>query len=173
MSGFTISPARRALQLWFPIAVIFALIFVELVWNGFSVMATLDVSLVFVPIFFIARHHEGPVAPIAVLALGVLKDLTSETPLGFWALLFCVFFILSVTQRHFLQTATFKTLWVTYGLLSFLVYALFYFVSLGMSSMIADFGVSMVSALLTVLCFPIINLAFLWFIPDDMHSGVN
>ena len=136
-------------------------------------MTALDVSLVFVPIFFLARHSEGPVAPIAVLALGVMKDLTSETPIGFWALLFCVFFVLSVTQRHFLQTATFKTVWATYGLLCFLVYGLFYLVSLALSSMVSDFGLSMVAALLTIACFPVVNLLFLRLHRDDVKIGVN
>ncbi len=172
MAIFAISPARRLMQTWVPIVVLFLLVITEHVPMGRDWLATLEVGLVFVPIFFLARYSEGAIAPIAVLLLGVLKDLTSETPIGFWGFLFTVFFILAIGQRQLLYNAAFTTLWATFGFLCFLIYAVFYVMSVLSLELALNFGSTILGALLTVFMFPLINLVFSKLEHDDHQRGV-
>jgi len=167
----TTEPTRRFLQTWVPLLAIFVLIVAEHVPLGGDWLTSMDIGFVFVPMFFLARYSEGPVAPIAILLLGVFKDITSETPIGFWSFLFCVFFILALGQRQLLYNAAFNTVWVTFGFLCFLIYAVFYVAAVLSLSVAPSVGATMLGALLTVLAFPLFNVAFDWLSQDDHPHG--
>ena len=171
MVAATTTPTRRFLQTWVPLLAIFLLIIAEHVPLGRDWLTIMDIGFVFLPMFFLARYSEGALAPIAILLLGVLKDVTSETPIGLWSFLFCVFFIMALGQRQLLYNAAYNTVWATFGFLCFLIYTVFYVAAVLSLSVAPSFGATMLSALLTVLVFPLLNLAFSWLSQDDHAHG--
>lgn len=171
MVAATTTPARRFLQTWVPLLAIFLLIVAEHVPLGRDWLTNMDIGFVFVPMLFLARYSEGFVPPTAILLLGVLKDVTSETPIGFWSFLFCVFFILALGQRQLLYNAAYNTVWATFGFLCFLIYTVFYVLAVLSLSVAPSFAATMLGALLTVLAFPLFNLAFDWLSQDDDPLG--
>jgi hypothetical protein len=82
-----------------------------------------------------------------------------------------VFFILALGQRQLLYNAAYNTVWATFGFLCFLIYTVFYVLAVLSLSVVPSFAATMLGALLTVLAFPLFNLAFDWLSQDDDLLG--
>ena len=171
MSIFTQSPARNISTLSICVLAILLLIVFEHAPLGNYWLTVMDIGIFFVPIFFLARVFDAYPALIWLVTLGLLKDLTSETPIGFWMLLFCVFYMLATSQRQFLFNARFRTVWTTFGLLTFLIYVVYYLVSLLHPALEASLLLTSVSAVATIISFPVFNLPFRWLSADDGQYG--
>ena len=63
-------------------------------------IAHLELGLFLIPLFYIGLHAENDFTPVAVLALGVLCDVLGDAPIGFWGVLFCVMYVLAVSQTN-------------------------------------------------------------------------
>ena len=113
---------------------------------NFFYMAKLEIGLYFVPLFFIGLMDESDAAPVFVAVLGLLNDVLSEMPLGFWSSLYVVFYLLCVSQRSILSTASFGSYWVTFAVLVAMTYLAAYLLAL----MIDDVQLAAVPFLLSV-----------------------
>lgn len=135
-----------------------ALTFILLASIPVNIFATgqLEIGLYFVPLFFIGLTAESDATPIFLAALGLLNDVLSEMPLGFWSSLFVVFYLLCASQRGILSTASFGSYWITFSVLITMTYLVAYLLAL----MIGDLHLATVpfflSAFICILFFPLI-----------------
>lgn len=123
----------------------------------------LEICLYFVPLFFIGLTSEQDSTPIILAVFGLLNDIFSEMPLGFWAFLFVVFYLLCVSQRSLLSAANFGSYWVTFGVLVTMIYLVAYLLSF----MVDDLQIATVpfllSAAVCILFFPLVYFPFYLF----------
>lgn len=146
---------------------IFILILLEHAPVGNYWLTAMDIGIFFVPIFFLARVYDGPWGLFGIMLLGLAKDATSETPLGFWVLLFCLFFMLSSSQRQFLVNARFRTVWSTFIFITLLTYSAYYLISVLHSGLVQSVLLTSISAVVTMIIFPLVYLPFAWMQSDE------
>lgn len=100
-----------------PYAVLLTLLLLNNLPGNISGLDRLNFGLFFGPLFFICLNSERDITPVVLLLFGLLNDLLTEAPLGFWAFLFVFFYGLSVSQRSLLQNATFTSICGTFSIL--------------------------------------------------------
>lgn len=146
-----------------PYLLVLIFIFLEGVPANFFVMAQLKIGLYFVPLFFIGLTAESDATPAFLAGLGLLNDILSEMPLGFWSSLFVIFYLLCVSQRNILSTASFGSYWVTFAVLLAMTYLSAFLLAL----MIDDLHLATVPFLLSVfvciLFFPLLYFPLSFF----------
>lgn len=122
----------------------------------------LDLALFFIPLFYIGLHAESDYTPVGVLALGLSNDVLSDAPVGFWGILFCVVYVLALSQRAVLQNARMSAYWASFMVVVSATYLLGYLIAFMRDDMVIGGGVYFLSAMVTALCFPIIYFPLGW-----------
>ena len=168
MSSFSQFQPQSRRDLLMSYLAIFILILFEHAPLGNYWLTAMDIGIFFVPIFFLARVYDGPWGLFGIMLLGLAKDLTSETPLGFWVLLFCLFFMLSSSQRQFLVNAGFRTVWSTFVFICLLTYSAYYLISLVHNDLPESLLLTVISAVATMISFPLVYLPFAWMQGDEI-----
>lgn len=103
---------------------------------------------------------ESDSTPIILAALGLVNDVSNEMPLGFYAALFVIFYLLCVGQRSILATATFGSYWLMFALLSVLIHVAAYILAFLLSDVHMVVSSLFLSALACCAVFPVIYLPF-------------
>ena len=149
--------------LFVPYILVLIFIFLESLPNNFFVMAQLKIGLYFTPLFFIGLTAESDATPAFLACLGLLNDIVSEMPLGFWSSLFVIFYLLCVSQRNILSSASFGSYWITFAVLVAMTYLSAFLLAL----MIGDLHLATVpfflSALVCILFFPLLYFPLSFF----------
>jgi rod shape-determining protein MreD len=151
-------------SLWLvPYFVLAGFIFLDGLPVDYQWLRHIELGLYLVPIFFIAiSPSERDFAPFAIIAFGLLNDILSEAPIGFWAFLFCFFYLLAMRQKTVLQEARAGSVWANFAVVCLLTYFAGYLIGLMRADMAIDFWLYLTSALLTGLCFPLLYLPLGW-----------
>ena len=119
-------------------------------------LVELEFGLFLIPIFFIAMHADSDFAPVWILALGLLNDLLSHAPIGFWGILFCLMYIFARAQKQSLQNAHLGSCWVSFVVLVVVTYLAGYLIAALRDDMTISAGVYFLSAMVTGFCFPLV-----------------
>lgn len=155
MSRFRSTNEARG-GMFVPYLLVLIFILVESVPVNFFFSGHLKIGLYFVPLFFIGLTAESDATPIFLAVLGLVNDILSEMPLGFWSSLFVIFYLLCMSQRNILATTSFGSFWVTFAVLISMTYLVAYLLAL----MIGDLHLATVpfllSAFVCVLFFPLL-----------------
>ncbi len=120
----------------------------------------LDIGLYFVPLFFLASRGTHDFSPLFVLGLGLVKDMIDGTPLGFWAFLFCLFYILIRNMRGFLSASGYMESWLGFAIVSTFIYTLAAIIGGIRGDMVAAFWANIASALVLSALYPLIAICF-------------
>lgn len=123
---------------------------------GFGWLPELGLGLFLVPLFGIALSSENDLTPAAFVFLGLIGDVLMETPMGYWAVLSGIFYILSSGQKQVLQNAGFGSHWVSFALVAVIVYMAGYAISLLRDDLTVLLSGHLLSAFLTGLLYPIV-----------------
>ncbi len=144
----------------------FAVIVIFILLDGLPAMSGwlmhLELGLFFIPLFYIGLHAERDYTPVGVLALGLFNDVLSDAPIGFWGILFCVLYMLGVSQRAVLQNARWGSYWTSFIVVVSVTYLVGYLIALMRDDMSIGGGVYFLSAMVTALCFPMIYFPLGW-----------
>ena len=109
--------------------------------------------------------------PIAILAFGLLHDVLSEMPIGFWGVLMTGFFVIARGQTRFLIGAPLGPVWFTFAAMTMMTHVAAYIIALIHSGVHGDFGAVMASGILTALLFPPLFVFLEWLTGDtDMRK---
>lgn len=119
-------------------------------------LVDLEFGLFLIPIFFVALHADSDFAPVWVLLLGLLNDLLSNAPIGFWGILFCLIYVLSRGQKQGLQNAQIGSYWVSFIVMVAITYLAGYLIAAIRDDMEISAGIYFLSAMVTGLCFPLV-----------------
>ena len=123
----------------------------------------LEIGLYLMPIFFIAiSPSDSDFAPVGIIAFGLLNDVLSEAPIGYWAFLFGFFYLLAMGQKAVLREARMTGIWINFLVLCVLTYFAGYLIGLLRADMEINFLLYLSSALLTGLCFPLLYFPLGW-----------
>jgi len=95
MSRFRSTNEARG-GMFVPYLLVLFFILVESVPVNFFFSGQLKIGLYFVPLFFIGLTAESDATPISLAVLGLVNDILSEMPLGFWSSLFVIFCLLFI-----------------------------------------------------------------------------
>lgn len=117
----------------------------------------LEIGLFLIPVFHIGLYTENDFAAVGLIALGLLNDVLSGAPLGYWAVLFCLLYVLAFGQRQVLQNTKWASYWTSFIVLMLPVFLAGYIIALLRDDMSVSFTTSLMSALVTGLCFPFIH----------------
>ena len=123
---------------------------------GLTSLPNLALGLFLVPLFAVNLSADMDRAPIYFAAIGLLADILMEAPLGYWAFLAGLFYILSSGQKQFLQNAAFSSHWLSFIVVVFIVYLAGFAISLMRDDLDIQFGGHLLSALITGLFYPIL-----------------
>lgn len=143
-------------MVFLPYALLLMLMLAGNVPSHFSGLERLEIGLFFVPLFFIGLTSESDFTPLGLLALGFLNDLLRETPLGYWSLLFVIFYGLTLSQRGVRQNTTFGTYWFTFAILVSIIYFVAYLVSLMRADMAVNSLFMLLSCIACMAFFPVV-----------------
>lgn len=139
-----------------PYLLVLIFILLASVPSNFFYSAQLEIGLYFIPLFFIGLTAESDATPVFLAALGLVNDIMSEMPLGFWSSLFVVFYLLCASQRSILSTASFGSYWLTFGVLMSMTYLVAYLLALLLDDLHMAIVPFLLSALICILFFPLL-----------------
>jgi rod shape-determining protein MreD len=139
--------------------------------SGFLVQ--FEFALFLVPVFFIGLHAESDFAILGILATGLLQDVLSGTPLGFWGILFCLLYVVAHAQRQILAHKPLSAHWANFLVFVCLVFALGYVIAALREDMIIAGGGYFLTAMATVLSFPLIYYPLLHMRSDDQGQMIG
>lgn len=139
-----------------PYLVFLALIIFDNVPSNINGIERLEIGLCFASLFFISLTSEGYFTAVWVALFGLFNDLISDTPIGYWAFIFIIFYGLSSTQRPLLQAAAFGSHWVTYAVLISITYFVGFLVAVLRDDMVVGSLTFFLSALAAIAAFPLV-----------------
>lgn len=139
---------------------------------GMAFLPQLSLGLFFVPLFIIGLYADGDRAPIFFALIGLMADVLTEAPLGYWAFLTIICYILSSGQKQVLQNATFSSHWLSFIIVVFVIYLLGFTISLMLTDMDVNLGAQIVSAIITGLSYPVIALPLKMIMTGASYEGV-
>lgn len=90
----------------------------------FALMAPMDLlpiptpDIVLIAVFFWAISGPAFLPPWAVLALGLIQDLATGAPPGFWALIYLLAYGFTLSQRVFFKGRTGLGAWIGFALVA-------------------------------------------------------
>jgi len=151
-------------SLWLvPYAVLAGFILLDGLPIDYQWLGRIELGLYFVPIFFIAiSSSEHDFAPFGIILLGLVNDVLSEAPIGYWTFLFGLFYLLAMGQRSLLQEARLGAIWANFLVLCVATYLAGYFIGLLRADMAIGLGVYFSSAFVTSLFFPLLYIPLAW-----------
>lgn len=163
MSSFGSAPRETMLQSSLPYVLSLLCVLLNGIPLGLMSMPQLALGMFLIPLFTISLKSDNDLTPVIFIALGVLADLLTEAPIGYWAFLAVLFYILSSGQKQVLQNAAFSSHWVSFIVVILIVYLAGFAISLLRDDLVIRLGGHFMSAILTGLCYPLIAgpLAFL------------
>ena len=156
MSGFGNQPRETSLQSSLPYIIAVFLVVLTGLPLGLVSLPQLSLALFLAPLFGVAMRAEADLMPVFFILLGLLADVLTEAPLGYWAFLSCLFYILSSGQKLVLQNASFGSHWLSFFIIILIVYLAGFAIALLRDDLTLRFGGHMLSALFTGLFYPII-----------------
>jgi len=139
---------------------------------GLTSLPNLALGLFLVPLFAINLNNEMDRAPIYFVLIGLFADILMEAPLGYWAFLAGLFYILSSGQKQVLQNAAFSSHWLSFVVLVFIVYLAGFVISLMRNDLDIQFAGQLLSALITGLFYPILAWPLGLIISSSSQEGV-
>jgi cell shape-determining protein MreD len=157
------NPSEASGSMIIPYLVALVFILLEGLPGNFFYMGQLKIALYFVPLFFIGLTAESDATPIFLAGLGLLNDILSEMPLGFWSSLFVVFYLLCMSQRNILSTASFGSYWVSFAVLVSMTYVLAYLFALMIGELRLATVPFLLSSLACILFFPLLYFPLSFF----------
>lgn len=155
MSRFGTQPQVAPLQATLPYVIAVLCVVLHGIPLGLIALPNMALALFLIPLFAINLTSEMDRAPIYFVAIGLLADILMEAPLGYWAFLAGLFYILSSGQKQVLQNATFRSQWFSFIIVLLIVYLAGFVISLLRSDLDIQFGAHLFSALITGLVYPI------------------
>lgn len=93
-------------------------------WFGVVPMPALTIIVIF--FWSVVDEYRLPVG--ILFTFGIFEDLLSGTPIGLWALLFLGMHFYVSSQRRVLARASFITNWISFGILSLVLFLILYLV---------------------------------------------
>ena len=121
-----------------------------------SLLVQVEFALFLVPVFFIGIYAESDFAIFGILATGLLQDVLSGAPLGFWGILFCLLFVFAHSQRHILAHSPLRSHWASFLFFVCLAFALGYVIAALRNDMVLAGGGYFIAAMATAFSFPLI-----------------
>ena len=116
---------------WFiPYLLLVLFVLLDNIKTGIFPASSLELGLYFVPLFFIGLTAESDATPIIIALLGLINDISNEMPLGFYAALFVIFYLLCVSQRSLLANTRLSSHWLTFSVLVAMTYFIAYLLAL-------------------------------------------
>ena len=137
--------------------------------TGLFPASSLELGLYFVPLFFIGLTAESDATPIIIALLGLINDVSNEMPLGFYAALFVIFYLLCISQRSLLVNTRFSSYWLTFSVLVITTYFVAYLMALVLDDVHMTTLPLFLSSLACCAVFPIIFFPLYLF--DDTLGG--
>ena len=139
--------------------------------SNVKALAQLEIGLYFIPLFFIGLTAESDATPVFVALFGFLNDILSEMPLGFWSSLFVVFYLLCVSQRAIISTASFGSYWITFGVLIMMTYLAAYLLGFVIDDLHLTIIPFVLSCFICILFFPLFYFPLYFF--SDALTGAE
>lgn len=172
MSQFDSTRNHGSINLPLYIGVV-VLLLVDCIPGGWVTSINLSAGLFLVPVFYLAVYGDHESAPIGVFLLGLLKDLLSATPIGFWTLLLCAFYGFAYSQRREIRTGGDSREWPIFAVICFG----YYLGAWVLARLYGDMPMAVLahfsSALVTVIAAPlIVYLLKLLFNTGDTRSNL-
>lgn len=172
MSRFGTQARGTTLQTVLPYVVSVLCVLLHGIPLGLTSLPNLALGLFLVPLFSINLNNEMDRAPIYFVAVGLLADVLMEAPLGYWAFLSGLFYILSSGQKRVLQNAAFSSHWLSFVVVVFIVYLAGFVISLMRDDLDIQFGGHLLSALITGLFYPILAWPMGMIISPSSQEGL-
>ena len=162
MSSFDTRSDYAGANRFLPLVVLVVFILLDGLPPMSNLLVHIDLGLFLIPVFIIGLKTEKEFAPLGILTLGLLYDLLSQAPLGYWSVLFCLLFSIALVQRQMLQNAKWPSHWTSFVLSVGLTYLVGFVIAAARSDMVVDGSEYVISALLTAFCFPMIYYPIIW-----------
>ena len=153
-SRYSNAPANFG-RVWLIVMVVFLLL-LDYVPSSDTIGSNVAPALFLIPIFYMAVFNERENMPIIILLFGLLKDLLSVTPLGFWGFLLSLFYAVAYSQRQFIASAGENSDWGVFAVLCLGIYMLAYLLALPIAGLPAAGITGFGSAVITALIYPIV-----------------
>ena len=144
----------------------FALILLSHVPVSMPWLSGITAGFFLVPIYFVATRGDDYFAGLVLLLMGIVNDLISETPIGFWGLIFCLYFLLVRSQFWVVARGDFRVRWSVFAGTCLAAYFLAFIMAAWRDDMNVDALASFLSALVTIIGFPVIWLLLDYFVQD-------
>jgi rod shape-determining protein MreD len=112
------TPAMRIFWILFPGMTTLACVLLSMVPFGLSTTVLAPPSFGLIAIFLWTMIRPELLPAAAVFALGLLQDLLWGGPMGLWAFVFLLAYVLTLSQRTFLIGRGFGFTWAGFGLVA-------------------------------------------------------
>ena len=118
-------------RLWFSLPAVFTLLvlFVSLIPVSFTGYAGVRPCLIYIPVFYWAVFRPYSFSVRAAFLFGLILDYTNNEPLGINVLILLLFYLTVQSQRRFLMTKSFVSVWAGFSFLCFAVYCVKWFLT--------------------------------------------
>lgn len=155
---------------WFvPYLLLTLFVLLDNIQTGIFPASSLELGLYFVPLFLIGLTAESDATPIIIALLGLINDVSNEMPLGFYAALFVIFYLLSASQKSLLANTRFSSYWLTFSMLVMTTYFIAYLMALVLNDVHLATLPLFLSAVACCTAFPLIYLPL--YLLDDKLGG--
>lgn len=172
MSRFGSQAQGATLQTVLPYVVAILCVLLHGLPLGLIYLPNLALGFFFIPLFTVILTADTDSTPIYFVAIGLLADILMEAPLGYWAFLAGLFFILSSGQKQVLQNATFSSHWLSFVVVVFIVYLAGFVISLMRDDLDIQFAGHLLSALITGLFYPLLAWPLGLLISSSSQEGL-
>lgn len=162
MSSFNNPTQETALQRILPYVIAVLCVLLQGLPLGLATLPQLSLGLFLVPLFAVSLQSEQDITPVFFILIGLLADFLTEAPIGYWAFLCCLFYILSSGQKQVLQNAAFSSHWTSFLIVILIVYLAGFAISLMRDDLTIRFVGHTLSALATGLFYPVIAGPLRW-----------
>lgn len=157
-------------RIWFvPYILLMLFVLLDNVQTGIFPASSVELGLYFVPLFVIGLTAESDATPIFIALLGLINDISNEMPLGFYAALFVVFYLLCASQRSLLANTRFSSYWLTFGVLVTMTHFMAYLLAFVLDEVHLTTLPLFLSAIACCAAFPFIYFPLYLF--DDALGG--
>lgn len=156
MSSFGTPSQETSFQGILPYAIAVICVLLNGLPLGLSMLPQLSLGLFLVPLFAVSLQSDQDLTPVFFICIGLFADFLTEAPIGYWAFLSCLFYILSSGQRQVLQNAAFSSHWTSFIIVVLVVYLAGFAISLLRDDLTIRLVGHTLSALATGLFYPVI-----------------
>lgn len=155
MSSFGSPAQETSFQRFLPYIIALLCVLLNGLPLGLLTLPQLSLALFLIPLFHVSLQSEQDLAPVFFVLVGLFADFLTEAPIGYWAFLTCLFYILSSGQKQVLQNAAFSSHWTSFVIVVLIVYLAGFAISLLRDDLTIRFFGHTLSALVTGLFYPV------------------